>query len=61
MRVISERHLAMLDFEANWWTLDEPRDLVIRARFQCSVDEYHSELNDLLATSEAEEHDPLLV
>ncbi|MGA0418214.1 MAG: DUF3263 domain-containing protein, partial [Ilumatobacteraceae bacterium] len=54
MRVISERHLAMLDFEANWWTLDEPRDLVIRARFQCSVDEYHSELNDLLATSEAE-------
>jgi hypothetical protein len=61
VRVISERQRAMLEFEADWWTLDEPRDVVIRARFQCSVDEYHSELNDLLATPEAEEHDPLLV
>ena len=61
VRVISERHQAMLEFERSFWTLDEPKPGAIRARFQCSVDEYYSELNELLEQPEAMAHDPLVV
>ena len=60
MRVISERHQAMLEFERSFWTLDDPKPGAIRARFQCSVDEYYSELNELLEQPEAMAHDPLV-
>ncbi len=60
-RVISERHQAMLEFERNFWTFDEPKETLIRARFNCSADEYYAELNDLLETPEAMDHDPLVV
>jgi hypothetical protein len=59
--VISERQQAMLEFERNFWTFDEPKASLIRARFQCSVDEYYAELNELLELPEAIEHDPLVV
>ncbi len=59
--VISERHQAMLDFERSWWSFDEPKEMLIRARFQCSADEYYVELNDLLDRPEAMDHDPLVV
>ena len=59
--MISERHQAMLEFERNYWTFDEPKETLIRARFQCSADEYYAELNDLVAQPVAMEHDPLLV
>jgi hypothetical protein len=51
----------MLDFERSWWDLDEPKDTVIRSRFQCSADEYYAELNELLERPEAMDHDPLVV
>lgn len=59
--VISERHQAMLEFERSFWTYDEPKDLLIRARFQCSADEYYAELTELLEQPEAMTHDPLVV
>ena len=59
--VISERHQAMLEFERTWWNHDEPKDVLIRARFQCSADDYYAELNDLVAQPGAMEHDPLVV
>jgi Protein of unknown function (DUF3263) len=59
--VINERQQAMLEFERIFWTYDEPKDALIRARFQCSSDEYYSELNDLLELPEAMDHDPLVV
>lgn len=59
--VISERHQAMLEFERTWWNHDEPKDALIRARFQCSADDYYGELNDLVAQPGAMEHDPLVV
>ena len=59
--MITERHQAMLEFERTWWNHDEPKDVLIRARFQCSPDEYHAELNKLLEQPEAMEHDPLVV
>ena len=61
VRVISERHQAMLEFERTFWTLDDPKPGAIRARFQCSVDEYYAELNELLEQPEAMAHDPLVV
>lgn len=51
----------MLELERTWWNHDEPKDALIRARFQCSPDEYHAELNELLERPEAMEHDPLVV
>jgi hypothetical protein len=59
--VISERHQAMLEFERTWWSFDESKEVLIRARFQCSVDEYYAELNELLEQPEAMDHDPLVV
>ena len=59
--MISERHQAMLEFERNYWTFDEPKQTLIRARFQCSADEYYAELNELLEQPAAMAHDPLVV
>lgn len=59
--MLSERHAAMLDFERSWWDEDEPRDRVIRERFQCSPDEYHAELTGVLDDPAALDHDPLVV
>ena len=59
--VINERQQAMLEFERTFWTFDEPKETLVRARFQCSADEYYAELNELLEMPEALEHDPLVV
>jgi hypothetical protein len=58
---LSERHRAMLDFERTWWGHDEPRDVQIRARFQCSIDDYYAELHQVLELPAALAHDPLVV
>ena len=60
--VISERHQAMLEFERTWWNARRAEAMsLIRARFQCSVDEYYAELNELLEQPGAMAHDPLVV
>jgi len=59
--VLDERAAAMLDFERNWWNDAEPRDQAIRARFQCSPEEYHAELTKVLDDPAAMDHDPLVV
>jgi hypothetical protein len=59
--VITERQQAILDFERSFWTYDDPKEALIRARFHCPADEYYAELNDLLELPEAMAHDPLVV
>ena len=59
--MLSERHAAMLDFERSWWTNEEPRDQVVRARFQCSPEDFQDELTTVLDDPAATEHDPLVV
>jgi hypothetical protein len=59
--MLDERSAAMLDFERDWWNNPEPRELVIRARFQCSPEEYHAELTKVLEDPAAMDHDPLVV
>ena len=57
----TERQQAMLEFERTFWTFDDPKETLVRARFQCSIDEYYAQLNDLLEQPEALAHDPLVV
>lgn len=45
---LTERDLAMLQFEATWFTLDDERHDAIRARFACSVEDYNLELNRVI-------------
>jgi hypothetical protein len=60
-RELSERDLAMIEFESGWFTLDEERHLAIRARFSCSVEEYNLELNRVIDHPAAMLADPLVV
>jgi len=58
---LTERERAVLDFERTWWTLDEPRDQVIRSRFACAPEALARELAALVDSSDALAHDPLVV
>ena len=58
---LSERELAVIQFEATWFTLDEDRHDVIRARFACSVEDYNLELNRVIDHPSALLADPLVV
>lgn len=58
---LTERELAILQFEATWFTLDEERHVAIRARFACSVEEYNLELNRVIDHPAALLVDPLVV
>jgi hypothetical protein len=59
--VLTERQIAIIEFEASWWMQDEARDTAVRARFACSAEEYYQELNQLLDHPAALEVDPLVV
>jgi hypothetical protein len=58
---LTERELAIIEFEAAWFTLDEDRHDAIRARFSCSVEEYNLELNRVIDHPAALVADPLVV
>lgn len=58
---LTERDLAILEFEATWFTLDEDRHDAIRARFAVAVDEYNLELNRVIDHPAALLADPLVV
>jgi hypothetical protein len=58
---LDERELAILQFEATWFTLDEDRHDAIRARFSCSVEEYNLELNRVIDHPASMLVDPLVV
>jgi len=58
---LTERDLAILEFEATWFTLDEDRHDAIRARFAVAVDEYNLELNRVIDHPAALFADPLVV
>ncbi len=58
---LSERDMAMLDFEERWFALDVPKDQGIMERFGCSATRYYQRLNDLLDDPAALGYKPLLV
>jgi hypothetical protein len=58
---LSERDMAIIEFEAGWFLLDEDRHDAIRARFGCSVEEYNLELNRVIDHPASMCADPLVV
>lgn len=58
---LDDRDRAIVEFEATWFTLDEPRHEAIRARFSCSVEEYQLEVNRVIDHPDALALDPLVV
>ena len=58
---LTERELAVLDFEAAWWTSRLPKDQEIRERFNLSPVRYYQILNGLIDRDDALLYSPLLV
>ena len=60
-RSLTEREMAILDFEKSWWQARAPKETEIRERFNLSAARYYQLLNARIDRPEALEHDPLLV
>ena len=58
---LSEREQAVLSFEQGWWSLDGPKESLIRERFAVAPEAYYQELQALIDKPEALEADPLVV
>lgn len=61
MDELSDRDLAMLDFERSWWMHPGPKDVAVRDRFDMSPTRYYQRLSLVIERPEALAHDPLLV
>lgn len=58
---LSERDVAILDFERSWWKHAGVKEQAIRERFDMSATRYYQLLNELLENPDALAHDPILV
>ncbi len=58
---LSERDIAILDFERSWWKHAGVKEQAIRERFDMSATRYYQLLNELLENPAALAHDPILV
>ncbi len=58
---LTDREIAILDFERTPWEVDGPKELAIRERFGISPSRYYQIRDLLLDRTEALDHDPLLV
>lgn len=58
---LTDRHVAMLEFERAWWKYAGAKEQAVRDRFGVSSTRYYQELNALIDRPEALSADPLLV
>ena len=58
---LTEREVAILDFERRPWEVTGPKERAIREKFGISPSRYYQIRDSLLDKAEALEHDPLLV
>jgi len=58
---LTDREVAILDFERTPWDIDGPKEIAIRERFGISPSRYYQIRDSLLDRAAAMEHDPLLV
>ena len=58
---LSERELAILAFERQWWQHAGAKEQAIRDQFSLSATRYYQLLNALIDRHEALAHDPMLV
>lgn len=58
---LSARDREILDFERQWWRYAGAKEQAIRDLFDLSSTRYYQELNALIDSPAALEHDPMLV
>ncbi len=58
---LTDRDVAILTFERQWWKHAGAKDSAIRDRFDLSPTRYYQLLNVLIDRSEALAHDPMVV
>ena len=58
---LSERDLAVLEFERSWWSHAGMKEEAIRDRFEISAARYYQLLGALIDSPNALVHDPMLV
>ena len=58
---LAQRDAELLDFEAEWFTLEVPKEQAIMERFGCSSTRYYQRLNNLIDDPAALGYKPLLV
>lgn len=56
---LTERDMAILDFERSWWNETGPKEALIQERFELSASRYYEILGELLESDEAYAYDPL--
>ena len=58
---LTQRDIAIIEFERTWWSEDSSKESIIRERFELSTTRYYELLGDLIDSDEAYEHDPLVI
>lgn len=61
MDSLTDRQLQILAFENQWWRHAGTKDQAIRDQFEVTAVRYYQELNQLIDSPAATEHDPVLV
>lgn len=60
-RELTDRHLAILSFERQWWRRPGAKEAAIRELFDMSPTRYYQVLGALIDQPAALTHDPMLV
>jgi hypothetical protein len=58
---LSERAIAILAFEREWWRHAGAKEEAIRSQFRLSAARYYQLLNTVIDSPDAVRHDPMLV
>ena len=58
---LTDREIAILDFERSWWMSPGPKEAAIQERFSCSSTSYYRLLGELVDSDDALEYDPLVI
>jgi hypothetical protein len=58
---LSERDVAILEFEHRWWKYAGSKESAIKELFDMSATTYYQVLNGLIDNPAALEHDPMLI
>jgi hypothetical protein len=58
---LTERDIAIIEFERTWWSEDSSKESIIRERFELSTTRYYELLGELIDSDEAYEYDPLVI
>ncbi len=58
---LSDRDIAIIDFERTAWRLEDSKEAAIRTNFGLSPSRYYQIRNAILDTEEALQYDPLVI